>query len=167
MRAAGVTSSRGRDFTTNDYIRLRDPLHLSEFELVLKPYDIDPIRPFLGWDPTHPTTSLPWYNAYNLTKHDRERHFDKATLKNCLDAVCAQIAMFSVRFSPISLYNEGGPGSALFRQLFDIRLQDCNPTSFYLPSIELPTNISTQPVWFNSVSSKYLRPWTVRPFTLP
>lgn len=37
-------------FTTNDYIALRGPLHLEEYEILLPRYkEIPPIRPFLGW----------------------------------------------------------------------------------------------------------------------
>jgi hypothetical protein len=166
MRLAHQSPSRGRDFTTKDYVRLLRPLHLSEFELILKPYDIDPIRPFATWDAAYPTRSLTWYDAYNSTKHDRQTHFDKATLKNCIDAVCAYLVMFSVRFSPLPLSNEGGPATALFNQLFDITLRNCTSASFYVPLIELPENIRSEAIWFNSTTSKYLRPWSVQPFTL-
>ena len=52
---------------------------LTEFEIILPLYPwLDPIWPFRGWDASHPTQSLPWYDAYNAAKHDRESHFDKA-----------------------------------------------------------------------------------------
>src|SRR5262249_17378075 len=122
LRLAQKTPLNGYDYTTNDYVRLRDHLFLPDYELILKPYDLQPVRAFGGWDACQPTKSLDWYDAYNLTKHDRDRHFDKANLKNCISAVCAYLAMFSVRFSPYPLYHEGTPTSALFRQFFEIGL---------------------------------------------
>ena len=84
MKENEVVANR-RKYTTQDYVRLRDPLHLTEFKLQLKPYSaIGDIFPFLGWDNYSPTQSLRWYNAYNLTKHDRNQHFNQATVKNCI-----------------------------------------------------------------------------------
>lgn len=166
MRAAQHSPSTGRGFTTNDYIRLLAPLRLSEFELVPKPYSIPPSQPFLGWSATQPSKSLTWYDAYNLTKHDRHTHFDKATLKTCIDAVCAHLVMFSVRFSPYPLYHEGGTVTALFRQLFDIGLRGCSPTSFYVPFAQLPANQRSQLTAVDIQRLKYLQPWSVQPLTL-
>jgi hypothetical protein len=132
LASARAAPVNGRDYTTNDYVKLHSKLFLSEFEITLKPYPvIGPIRPFDGWTPAQPTQSLLWYQAYNLTKHDRQTHFSEATMMNCLNAVCANIVLFSVRFGPLPLYQEGGTVSALFSQLFDIKLNGCSPTTFY------------------------------------
>ncbi|HEU5408736.1 MAG TPA: hypothetical protein VFU48_13285, partial [Nitrospira sp.] len=97
MRLAGVTSITGGDLTTKDYVRLLGPLFLSEFEISLKPYgNVSSMRPFFGWDSTAPTKSLPWYDAYNKTKHDRSTHFGEATLHNCLMAIAANLTLFCV-----------------------------------------------------------------------
>jgi len=72
LRVAGATPV-GKDFTTRDYVKLLSKLYLAEFEIKIKPYPtIAPIRPFDGWDLAKPTQSLSWYEAYNLTKHDRQ-----------------------------------------------------------------------------------------------
>ncbi len=140
MREAKATPG-GKDYNTNDYVKLLAPLFLGEFQLMLKAFPgVAPSRPFHSWTAAQPTKSLPWYDSYNQTKHDRNTHFYKATLKNCIDAVAAHLVMFSVRFSPYPLYNEGGTISALFAQLFEIELKDCKPETFYIPLIKFPDN---------------------------
>ena len=103
-------------FTTNDYIALRSPLHLEEYEISLPRYkEVPPIRPFLGWSTVPgPTQTLPWYDAYNKTKHDSKEHFPAANVLACLQAVAANIVMFCVRFGPFRLHQGGGMLSALF-----------------------------------------------------
>jgi hypothetical protein len=141
MRFAGATPS-GTDFTTKDYVRLLAPLFLAEYEIALKPYgSVSPMRPFHGWDATAPTKSLPWYDAYNKTKHDRSTHFSDATLENCLLAVAANIALFCTRFSPFPLFQSGGALSNLVTHLFSVELRDCDATTFYTPKLSLPSNI--------------------------
>lgn len=132
-------SSKKSHFTTIDYVKLRDPLHLEEYEVTLPRYtDIDPIRPFLQWSTKPgPTQTLPWYAAYNGTKHDPKGQFSAATILACIQAIAANIVMFSVRFGPYRLYNGGGMLSALFKPSFEISLTDCDPKSFYVPDLDL------------------------------
>jgi hypothetical protein len=163
LRSAGTTPINGRDYSTNDYVKLHSKLFLSEFEISLKAYpSITPIRPFHGWNTTQPTQSLPWYHAYNLTKHDRQTHFFEATLENCLKAVCANIVLFSVRFSPFPLYREGGTVSALFNQLFEINLRGCAPPTFYIRDINT-SSIRANLVCFDCVRDKIDQPWIAEP----
>lgn len=117
LERAGVTPA-GQGFTTNDYVRLRDPLYLSEYSISLPRYaEIPDLRPFLQWDPNQPTQSIPWYDAYNKAKHDRQRHFAEASVLACVQAIAANITMFSIRFGPFRLYNGGGMLSALFNPM--------------------------------------------------
>jgi hypothetical protein len=160
LRAAGVVPT-GRDYTTNDYVRLQPKLFLSEYEVY-----IPPIRPFQGWDVAQPTQSLPWYHAYNLTKHDRQTYFAEATLANCLTAVGANIVMFSVRFSPVPLYHEGGTVSALFNQLFEISLRDCSPTTFYIRPLNASSVTNPNFICIDCVREKLGQPWVVDALTL-
>ena len=75
------------------------PLKLDKYELVLPGYpSIGSFSPFLGWDSTRPTQSLPWYSAYNATKHDRESNFADASLGNVIQAVSGAIVMFWAQF---------------------------------------------------------------------
>lgn len=92
--------SNGR-YSTNDYSRLRDPLKLPDWTVVLTMHPAyGPISPFLGWDTSRPTTSLPWYDAYNLTKHDREANLASATLEHLISAVTALFVMLAAQVGP-------------------------------------------------------------------
>lgn len=44
------------------------------------------LEPWIDWKAT---ASPEWWQAYNKVKHERHLHFDKATLKNCLNSVAA------------------------------------------------------------------------------
>lgn len=136
-RDAGMVATRGRSLNTTDYVKLKQPLFLADYQVTLKPYaSVAPIRPFAAWEAQTPTQSLPWYNAYNKTKHDRELHFHEASLERCLEAVCAAIVLFSVRFGPFSLVEGSSITSSHFKQLFSIALINPNPTTFYVPNID-------------------------------
>jgi hypothetical protein len=149
MRLAG-SSEPPRGFTTNDYVRLVEPLFLAELEVTLPRYKgVAPVRPFFGWDSNpSPTKTLPWYFSYNKTKHDRSAHFSEASLQRCIEAVAACFVLFSVRFGPYRLYHGAGTLAALFNGSFSIGLRNCNPTSFYIP--ELKVENWTNRTWGNA-----------------
>ena len=137
-RDGGLVGNRGRSLNTSDYVRLKEALFLSEYEVTLKPYPlVMPVRPFAAWSAHNPTQSLIWYDAYNKTKHDRELHFHEASLDRCIEAVCAAITMFSVRFGPHSLVEGSSITSSHFKQLFSIALIDPDPSAFYIPYVEV------------------------------
>lgn len=164
MRLARATPA-ARDFTTKDYVRLLGPLFLSEFEISLKPYgSVPPMRPFLGWDPAAPTKSLPWYDGYNKTKHDRGTYFGEATLHNCLMAIAANIALFCVRFSPFPLLQTAGTLAPLINHLFEIELRDCEPGTFYIPLLSLPSNVRQDLVC--GESQNWVQEWTTVPLRI-
>jgi hypothetical protein len=136
MRQAGAAPANGRDFNTNDYVRLLPALHLSEYQVTWTPYaSVPPIAPFNSWIAAQPTQSLPWYNAYNKTKHDRSTNFGEATLANCLASVAANIAMFAVRFGPHTLLEGTGTLPSSINNLCRIELQTFDLGSYYTPSI--------------------------------
>lgn len=125
-------------YTTKDYVKLLEPLRLSEYEIQLPRYaGIPAIRPFKAWNNTAPTQSLPWYAAYNAAKHDAKENFSAATLLACIEAIAANIALFSVRFGPFRLYHGGGMLSAVFNPNFTVNLQNSDPTTFYVPRVNL------------------------------
>lgn len=135
----GGLKPQKQGFTTNDYVKLRDPLHLDEYEVALPRYkEVAPIRPFLGWSTVPgPTQSLDWYDAYNKTKHDGKDQFSAASVLSCIRAIAANIVMFSVRFGPFRLYEGGGMLSAIFNPTFVIALCNCDPRSFYVPEVDV------------------------------
>jgi len=164
LRLAGVVAAKG-DFGTKDYVRLHAPLHLADYIILLPRYsDIEPIRPFYRWSSAQPTKSLPWYDAYNKTKHDRTTHFSEANVGNCLQAVAAVIALFCVRFGPFRLFHGGGTLSAFFNQQFSIELKDCDPTSFYVPRVTIPANQRTDLICYDS--QELVQPRAVDPLVL-
>lgn len=52
---------------------------------------------------------LPWYQAYNTTKHDRLVEFQEATLEHLLDACCGVLVILSAQFET----NDFSPGNTL------------------------------------------------------
>ena len=77
-------------YSTKDYVSLLPLLRLNEYEVTFCHYpSLGTFNPFLNWDKAKPTKSIPWYDAYNAVKHDREQAFNQATLKNCICAVVA------------------------------------------------------------------------------
>lgn len=164
MILAGATPVGGQ-FNTNDYVKLVRPLYLTEYEVQLKAYlSVPPLRPFKGWSAAAPTQSLPWYDAYNKTKHDRNQHFDKATLENCIAGVAANMVMFAVRFGPISLYESRGTLSTLVNHLFSLQLRDCRPETFYIPSIQVPAGTTDALICGNR--KEWVQPWLVQPLQI-
>lgn len=168
LRTATAAPANGNFYTTNDYVRLLQPLFLAEYQLTLRSYPtVPPLRPFANWTAQQPTQSLNWYHAYNQTKHDRDTHFDKATLKNAIDAVAANLVLFSVRFSPYPLWREGGPAASLYNELFTtITLVNPDPRTFYVPLITYPANPNLALRVFSAKEARLIQPWNVQPFTL-
>lgn len=160
MRLANITPA-GRTFSTNDYVKLLNPLYLSDYlvscKLISNSYAV---APFAQWNPNSPTQSLPWYSAYNRTKHDREQYFSEATLENCINAIAAVIVMFCVRHGPFSLIEGGSTLAGLFIQHFDISLANPDPKSFYVPAFDLPSNIRSD--LFCGSMTEYIRPWQAK-----
>lgn len=86
--------------TTNQYVKIKDVMFLGDYRLSLKDYPHRPFAPFAGWDPTSPTASLAWFDAYNKVKHDRAGNFPISTMQNVLTAAAAihvlQVAQWGV-----------------------------------------------------------------------
>ena len=95
MRANGVSHPR---LNTNDYVKLNKAMRLNEYavSLPMLPW-IPESQPYVDWDATSPTDTLPWFNAYNALKHDREANFSQATLHHAINAVAACAIMFQAQ----------------------------------------------------------------------
>jgi hypothetical protein len=63
-------------------------------------------KPFLAWSTGG---SLPWYQAYNTTKHDRHTEFEEATFEHLIDACCGVLVLLSAQFET----NDFSPGNNL------------------------------------------------------
>jgi hypothetical protein len=64
----------------------------------------DTYQPFEGWG--EPSSSLPWYQAYNRVKHSRHANFAHANLGNLVQAACALAVVYSAQF----MREDGLPG---------------------------------------------------------
>lgn len=74
--------------------------------------------PFAAWAIQPAPNSLPWYQAYNRTKHNRHDNFASATFEHMLDAVCGCLVLLSAQFytedfSGDNYYTFGGLGDGM------------------------------------------------------
>jgi len=165
LNNAGATPS-SRYFNTTDYVKLCAPLFLREYELNLRPYvNVGPIKPFENWHSSKPTQSLGWYNAYNKTKHNKSTYFSEATLQNCIEAIMANIVMFCVRFSPYPLFSDITKLSGIMNQLFSLRLDNPDPSTFYVAKVNLPAS-KYNPNLVCGETKDYIEPWQINPLRL-
>jgi hypothetical protein len=155
----------GRNYTTNDYVKLLPVAYLDEYQIELKNYNsLSPHKPFSGWNASNPTQSLPWYDAYNKTKHNRDTHFSDATFQFAIDAVAANIIMYCVRFGALILLQDTNTLSGLIKQIFDIKIVNSNRKSFYIPELEFPSNTRTDCFIYDSYREKHNKSWIVNSF---
>jgi hypothetical protein len=163
MQLASATPMRGQYFTVKDYARLQSKLFLDEFDIDMYAYRaIGTFAPFRNW--TSSNFVLPWYDAYNKTKHHRDSEFARATLINCIQAVGACLVLFSVRFGPIwwqsNFINSPIPDAyRIFRQ----PLYKGDPCKVYIPKIEFPKGVTGRS-WGNH--SSVVAAWHTIPFSL-
>ena len=85
------------DLRMADYIKIEQSHRLSEFQVKVPAWTggKGTRRPFAQWAAKGP---LPWYKAYNATKHDRHSEFKTATFEAMLDAVCGCLVILSAQF---------------------------------------------------------------------
>jgi len=62
---------------------------LSELRVYVPRYNLECIP----WESWATDKNPDWWHSYNKVKHERSRHFNKATLKNALEALSALLAM--------------------------------------------------------------------------
>jgi len=103
-------SKNGKDIDMNmdDYKKINTTHHLSSYQVKF-PYwngTKDVRSPFSDWSAGK---ALPWYTAYNTTKHDRHSKFKDANLDNLLDACCGVLVILSAQFG----INDFSPGGEL------------------------------------------------------
>jgi hypothetical protein len=161
------TSSNRRTSTTRDYVKLVDKLYLREYQFTLNTYSaIPPVRPFQHWSSATPTASLAWYDAYNKTKHDREKHFKEATLSHCISAVVANLVLYCVKFSPFPLLEQSNAFTTLINQHFEGELVDVSYTNFYVHKIHLPADNRDDLFIYDHRRSGDHLPFTTQPLVL-
>jgi hypothetical protein len=127
-------------WNTSDYVKLLDPMLLKYYTASLRAYPQCPVfKPFKNWDNGNPTPSLVWYDAYNKTKHNREKYLDMATLHNAIEAVVAAVIMhraqFGARFKRHWMLEDGVDDD--IREIFDVDIRDVHQqiAEFYVPDV--------------------------------
>jgi hypothetical protein len=95
----GYSVGRPTDLTMADYRKLEKTHYLSAYEIVLPDWrgTQNRRRPFAPWATT-PPSPLPWYQAYNASKHDRHGQFAAATFEHLLDAMSGLATLMSAQF---------------------------------------------------------------------
>lgn len=158
---------KGKEFTTQDYVKILPASYIDEYQVSLKNYhNFTPSKPFYAWDAAQPTKSIVWYNSYNQTKHDRDKHFSSATLSHAIDAVAANIILYCTRFSPLILINDTNTLSGLIKQIFEIKMIDANRRSFYIPELVFPNDIRTDCFVYDSHQAGHHQNWNTKEFRL-
>jgi hypothetical protein len=96
-------------FLDNEYAAAQGNLTMQQYRLIdishrLSSYEIrvptwqgskGVRKPFHGWSQGAP---LPWYQAYNKSKHNRHENFKLATFDALIDAFCGLSALLSAQF---------------------------------------------------------------------
>lgn len=142
LRENGYTQTN-KPWNTNDYVKLKDPMLLDTFAISLKHHPrLAKFEPFKNWNATDPTKSIPWYDAYHKTKHNRESFLSTATLENTINAVGAAVIMFYAQFGPQrpGLWTQISTIDTKIRSLFMIGSNDTTEKKIerlYIPLIEI------------------------------
>lgn len=89
--------ARTGDWNMRDYKKINVTHHLSAFKVVAPVWTgTMGIRfPFAAWGAG---SSLPWYDAYNASKHDRHAEFSRATFEHLIDACCGLLVLLTAQF---------------------------------------------------------------------
>jgi len=95
-------SSSKKNYTTWDYVRLKDILQVDKYSVKF-PYfpDLKVFTPFKKWQVNNPTTSLDWYDSYNAIKHNGELDFHRATLENAISAFSAVAILLKAQYGNV------------------------------------------------------------------
>lgn len=105
--------AKAGNWNMEDYKKLEVTHHLSSYEVRLPIWHgAGQIRtPFGPWKNATP---LPWYQAYNQTKHSRHANFHLSNFNVLVDSVCGLVAMLASQFHlddfGQNFIYAGGPG---------------------------------------------------------
>ncbi len=98
----GVLQANGAQAETRiDYVKLSPAMKLPDYEVAIPWFPwLESIKPFVGWVPTAKGEKqcLPWYDAYNAVKHDRENAFHQGTLEDAFQALAACFVMLCAQY---------------------------------------------------------------------
>jgi len=116
LEANGYSPQRPGRFTTTDYVKICSAMGLTEYSVRFPSYPwLEPIHPFERWGVgIAPTADIPWYDAYNAAKHDRENEFARATLLRVFEAMSANVVMLCAQYGTSETFGRGPEIKALF-----------------------------------------------------
>jgi hypothetical protein len=99
--------TKSGEMNMKDYKKINVSHRLSSYEVKMPFWQgaCNVRRPFSKWAAGD---GLPWYQAYNATKHDRHESFDFATFEHMIDAMSGLIILLSSQFYTCDF----GPGEA-------------------------------------------------------
>jgi hypothetical protein len=93
-----ANGSKKSRFDTRDYIALQDAMRLGSYAILFPNFPwLDAFQPFDGWTSS---ANLPWYQAYNAVKHNREGEFEEGSLRHAFQAVSGCAIMLCAQFGP-------------------------------------------------------------------
>ena len=122
--------------TMANYIDILNKVDLRKYQVKFNGYaQLCSYFPFGNWNKQQPTQSLSWYDAYNKTKHDKDKHFNLSTLENAMQAVAANMIMFCVRYSPYAIFAENDFYSNIIRNFLEIDMPNATINDLYIPHI--------------------------------
>ena len=117
-----------------DYVKVSPAMKLGAYRVALPWYPwLDSIAPFEQWIPTSPGVRqcLPWYDAYNAVKHDREQNFAAAKLKHAIEALTGCFVMLCAQYG-LDFVRTGEGARDVFFRLVD--RPTWAATEIYVPS---------------------------------
>lgn len=85
------------NWTMIDYKKINKSHKLSSYEVKFPNWKGEKYlrKPFENWKEDK---SLPWWEAYNISKHDRKTEFERATFENLTEAICGLVIVLSAQF---------------------------------------------------------------------
>lgn len=89
--------SRAGNWDMTDYKKIEDSHLVSSYKVKFPTWQgtMGTRAPFAAWSTGG---SLPWYSAYNATKHDRHVQFQQATFEHLTDAIAGIVVLLSAQF---------------------------------------------------------------------
>ena len=118
-----------------DYVKLALPMKLGEYRVALPWYPwLDPIAPFENWVPVPKDGKqcLPWYDAYNAIKHDREKAFVQAKLLYAFQALTGCFVILCAQYGWNFARRDDAAADAFFQL---IEAPKWGPSELYVPPL--------------------------------
>jgi hypothetical protein len=85
------------NWNISDYKKVNSTHHLASYKIFIPIWDgtNSCFEPFKAWGGS---AGLTWYQAYNASKHDRQKEFNRANFENLLNAVAGLLVLLSSQF---------------------------------------------------------------------